>query len=71
MRTITRLSVLLLVFLLLSPPSSSAKIWLVDNTGNPNANFTTLTAALASATVQNGDTLLMAASASPYTCRIH
>ncbi len=66
MKKITKASVLLLVMLLPSLSSGSAKMWLVDNTGNPNADYTTLSAALASTSVQNGDTLLLAASATAY-----
>lgn len=47
--------------------TTSAKIWLVDNTGNPNADFTTLTAAVASTSVQNGDTVQLAGSPLTYS----
>ncbi|HRK75148.1 MAG TPA: hypothetical protein PLL64_12785 [Rhodothermales bacterium] len=53
-----------LVFLF--PALANAKAWRVDNTGNPAAQFSSLSTAIAASTVAAGDTLYLYGSATSY-----
>lgn len=58
--------ILAVAFLLFVAPGAEAKIWRVNNNGGASADFTSINAALINASVQDGDTLHMEASANSY-----
>lgn len=60
------LSLRLLVIFILAAGTAQAKIWRVNNTPGVNADFTTLTAAVASASVLSGDTIHVEPSSTQY-----
>jgi hypothetical protein len=58
---------LFVLLAIISSTAASAKVWRVNNNTGVSADFSQLTTAVASASVQNGDTIYLEGSATSYT----